>query len=367
MTAGPPKEIDAAMMRRALRLAETGWGRVHPNPLVGAVVVRDGEIVGEGAHREFGGDHAEVEALRAAGDRARGATLYVTLEPCAHHGKTPPCVDAVIAAGVRRVVFAAADPSPEAGGGGERLVAAGIGVTVGVERDTARRQNAAFFGPLERGRPFLALKLAISLDGRIARREGERTRITGPEADAEVQRLRAGFGGIMVGGRTARVDDPVLTARGEVTPRVPPVRIVVSAGAELSAAGRLAETAGAVPVWVVAADDAPADRVAALEARGVRVLGAGGRDDAGHADPRAVLRRLAGEGVRSILCEGGGRLGAALLQADLVDRMYLFHAPVLLGPEGVPAFPGPRPSRPGRIVEARVLGRDALTIVEWSD
>src|SRR5690554_6090296 len=158
-------------MRRALELAEAGWGRVHPNPLVGAVVERDGRVVGEGAHREYGGPHAEIEALRAAGTAARGATLYVTLEPCNHVGKTPPCTDAILAAGIARVVIAADDPHPAARGGAARLLAAGVEVVRGVEREVARAQNALFLRPLETGRPFVALKLAVTLDGRIARRE----------------------------------------------------------------------------------------------------------------------------------------------------------------------------------------------------
>ncbi|MFW5947805.1 MAG: bifunctional diaminohydroxyphosphoribosylaminopyrimidine deaminase/5-amino-6-(5-phosphoribosylamino)uracil reductase RibD, partial [Gemmatimonadota bacterium] len=185
-------------MARALELAEAGWGRVHPNPLVGAVVVREGAVVGEGAHREHGGAHAEVEALRAAGERARGATLYVTLEPCAHHGKTPPCTDAILEHGIARVVYAVPDPHPEAGGGAERLRAAGVAVTEGVAGPAARARNALFLRPLETGRPFVALKYGLSLDGRIAARPGERTRVTGPETEAEVHRLRAGFDAVLV-------------------------------------------------------------------------------------------------------------------------------------------------------------------------
>jgi diaminohydroxyphosphoribosylaminopyrimidine deaminase / 5-amino-6-(5-phosphoribosylamino)uracil reductase len=359
---------DTAFMQRALELAGAGWGRVHPNPLVGAVVVLDGAIVGEGAHREYGGRHAEVEALAAAGDRARGATLYVTLEPCAHHGKTPPCTDAILAAGVRRVVFAAEDPDPVAAGGAAMLEAAGVGVHGGVERTAARRQNALFLTPLERGRPFLALKLGLSLDARIARSSGERTRITGPEAEAEVHRLRAGFGAILVGGETARVDDPRLTARGQPAPRVPPVRVVMSVTADLPLDGRLVTTARETPVWLLTAPTAPAGRVAALEDRGVHVLPvAVGSEGAGPGglEPAAALRTLAEHGVRSVLCEGGGRLASALLAARIVDRLYLFHAPVLYGEGGVPAFPG-GVGFEGTVLEAGRLGKDTLTIVERS-
>jgi diaminohydroxyphosphoribosylaminopyrimidine deaminase / 5-amino-6-(5-phosphoribosylamino)uracil reductase len=351
-------------MRRALELAEVGWGRVHPNPLVGAVVVRDGVVVGEGAHREYGGPHAEVEALRAAGDRARGGTLYVTLEPCAHHGKTPPCTAAVLEAGVRRVVYAAEDPNPVARGGAAVLQAAGLEVDGGVEREAARHQNALFIQPLERGRPFIALKYGLSLDARIARAEGEATRVTGPEAEAEVHRLRAGFDAVLVGGRTARTDDPLLTARGAIAPRVPPIRVVVSGGADIPTGGRLAATTDQAPAWFVVDDHAPDSAVAPLVERGVRLLRA--RPMGGGLDLSHVVERLGAEGVRTILCEGGGRLGSALLAAGLVDRLYLFHAPVLFGKGGVPAFTGSVEFR-GRVIGVRRLGVDALTIVDRSD
>jgi diaminohydroxyphosphoribosylaminopyrimidine deaminase / 5-amino-6-(5-phosphoribosylamino)uracil reductase len=362
-----PSRTDKGFMERALELAAMGWGRVHPNPLVGAVVVRDGAIVGEGAHREWGGPHAEVEALEAAGAAARGATLYVTLEPCAHHGKTPPCTEAIVAAGVRTVVFAAEDPDPAAAGGSAVLEAAGVEVRAGIGRDAARRQNALFLTPLELGRPFVAIKFGLSLDSRIARAPGERTRITGREAEAEVHRLRAGFDAILVGGRTGRIDDPLLTARGEPVPRVPAVRVVVSGSADLPPDGRLAATAHETPVWLVTGAVAPEDRVTALLARGVRVLyaatAAGGSSGL---DPTSVVRLLAEHGVRSILCEGGGRLASALLAARTVDRLYLFHAPVVFGEGGVPAFPGTAAQFEGRVVEAKQLGDDTLTIVDRS-
>lgn len=356
---------DGRFMSRALELAEAGWGRVHPNPLVGAVVVRDGAVVGEGAHREYGGAHAEVDALRAAGDRARGATLYVTLEPCAHHGKTPPCTDALVAAGVRRLVYAASDPDPAARGGAAVLEAAGVDVVGGVEVDAARHQNALFLEPLERGRPFVALKYGLSLDARLARAEGERTRVTGPAAEAEVHRLRAGFDVVLVGGRTARIDDPLLTARGDIVPRVPPTRVVVSARGDVPLDGRLVATAGDTPAWVITGDDTPEATIEPLGRRGVRVL----RVPAGPEGLRvaAVVSRLSEEGVRTILCEGGGRLGSALLAAQLVDRLYLFQAPVLFGEHGVPAFTGDGLEFRGRVAGVTRLGDDTLTIVDRSD
>src|SRR5688572_26265251 len=217
--------IDIGYMHAALRLAENGWGRVHPNPVVGAVVVVDRKVVGEGFHVEYGGPHAEVEALRNAGERARGATLYVTLEPCSHQGKTPPCTDAIVASGIKRVVFGASDPNHLARGGAKLLQQAGIEVKGGVEADDARAQNAAFFKQHEKGGCYVALKLAMSLDARLTRESGKRERVTGDVADEEVHRLRSGFDGILVGTNTARIDNPVLTVRRARTPIRPPVRI----------------------------------------------------------------------------------------------------------------------------------------------
>jgi diaminohydroxyphosphoribosylaminopyrimidine deaminase/5-amino-6-(5-phosphoribosylamino)uracil reductase len=360
-----PPSSDHAFMRRALSLAERGWGRVHPNPLVGAVVVRDGEIVGEGFHGEYGGPHAEVVALRAAGERARGATLYVTLEPCNHFGKTPPCADAIIASGVARVVVAAEDPHPVARGGADRLRAAGIQVEVGVERDAARAQNAAFFHDVERGTPYVALKYALSLDGRLSSRRGQPTAVTGEEARAEVHRLRAGFDAILVGIGTVLADDPLLTARGAVVPRVPPVRVVLDSGARLPLESRLVQTVDEAPVWVVCAEDAPAERRAALEARGVRTLAVPRRGR--HIPLDVALARLGEERVRSAFCEGGGRVGGALLEADLVERLYLFYAPKLFGRDGVPAFPAriPAAARDGWVRRALVeFGADIMVLLD---
>ncbi|HEX6941200.1 MAG TPA: bifunctional diaminohydroxyphosphoribosylaminopyrimidine deaminase/5-amino-6-(5-phosphoribosylamino)uracil reductase RibD [Longimicrobiales bacterium] len=356
---------DRAFMRRALALAERGWGRVHPNPLVGAVVVREGEVVGEGYHAEFGGPHAEVVALRAAGDRARGATLYVTLEPCAHYGKTPPCADAILAAGIARLVVAAEDPHPQARGGAERLRAGGIDVSVGVEREAARAQNAAFFHAVERGTPYVALKYALSLDGRLSLRRGRPTAVTGDAARAEVHRLRAGFDAILVGIGTVRADDPLLTVRGATTPRVPPVRVVVDTEARLPLEARLVETVREAPVWVICAEDAPAGRRRALEARGVRTM-AVPRGRRGIALD-AALARLWEEGIGSIFCEGGGRLGGALLEEDRVERLYLFYAPRLFGSGGVPAFPGrvPAAARDGWVRRRiETFGADTLIALD---
>jgi diaminohydroxyphosphoribosylaminopyrimidine deaminase / 5-amino-6-(5-phosphoribosylamino)uracil reductase len=320
-------------MQRALRLAEGGWGRVAPNPLVGAVVVRDGEIVGEGFHTAHGKAHAEVEALRAAGERARGATLYVTLEPCSHRGKTPPCTDAVLAAGVRRLVFAAADPNPRAAGGAEILRRAGVDVRGGVEAEAARHQNAPFFFAFSSAgeqRPWLALKLALSLDGRIADALGRSAWITGEAARAEVHRLRAGFDAIAVGIGTALADDPRLDVRGSIIPLRPPVRIVFDRLLRLPQSSYLARTAADLPVWVVCGEDAAEASRRNLSQRGVTVLRG--------ADLAEGLSRVRERGVRSIFCEGGAALAGALLRAEVVDRLYLFFAPLFLGAGGRSPF-----------------------------
>lgn len=349
---------DVRHIRRAIALAANGWGRVAPNPMVGCVVVRDGEVVGEGWHTEYGKPHAEVEALRAAGERARGGTAYVSLEPCSHWGKTPPCTDALIAAGVRRVVFAGFDPNPKAQDGAEVLRAAGIEVLGGVEEAAVRDQNAVFFHAHSGAeRPFVALKLAMSLDARIADRDGRSVWITGDDARAEVHRLRAGYDAIAVGIGTALADDPLLTVRGAVEPRVPPVRIVFDRGLRLPVESKLVRSAREVPVWAVCEPDASAQKRRALEDAGVRVLG--GFD---LADQLCAVRDA---GVRSMFVEGGSVLASALLAADVVDRMYLFYAPVLIGPGGAAPFAGiPNPPLADaprwRRVDTRTFGPDTL-------
>ena len=358
---GTPSDPDRAFMRRAIDLAWRGWGRVAPNPLVGCVLVDDGgQVVGEGWHTEYGRPHAEVEALRAAGDAARGATAYVSLEPCSHHGKTPPCTDAVIAAGVRRVVFGGFDPNPRAAGGAEVLRAAGIEVLGGVEEAAVRDQNAAFFhahGPLAAHRPFVALKLALSLDARIADRDGRSVWITGEEARAETHRLRAGHDAVAVGVGTALADDPLLTVRGAVAPRVPPVRVVFDRALRLAPGSRLVRTARDVPVWAVCEPEAPEVRRRPLEDAGVTIITASGLPD--------QLRALREAGVRSMFVEGGAVLASALLAADVVDWMHLFYAPVLIGPEGAAPFAGlANPPLADAVrwrrVDSRTLGADTL-------
>ncbi len=349
-------------MRRALDLAWRGWGRVAPNPLVGAVVLQQDRVVGDGWHAEFGGPHAEVHALRAAGERARGATLVVTLEPCAHHGKTPPCTDAIRAAGIRRVVAAVRDPDAAARGGVEALRAAGLEVVVGLQAEAAAALNAAFLTTrLQTERPFVALKLATSIDNRIADARGRSQWLSGPAARDYVHWLRAGFQAIGVGGTTALKDDPQLTVRGAVTPRTPPVRVVFDRRAMLNSGVRLVQTAHDVPTWVVASPEAPAANVSVLEGNGVRVF-----------RPETLAQGLAQlrlAGIQSLLCEGGGALSAKLLTESLVDRLYWVQSPVWLGEGAVPAFPGvpdfPLAEAPRWVpVERRELGPDTLLVLD---
>jgi len=351
-------------VQRAVELAWRGWGQVSPNPMVGAVVLRGEEVVGEGWHAAWGGPHAEVDALRAAGERARGATLVVSLEPCAHHGKTPPCTDAIRAAGIRRVVAAIRDPDPDAGGGLEVLAAAGIETALGPPQHAAAAaaQNAPFLiTRLQTERPFVALKLATSIDGRIADVRGRSQWISGAEARDYVHWLRAGFDAIGVGGTTALTDNPQLTVRGGITPRTPPVRIVFDRRAMLNAGVQLVQSAREVPTWVVSSPEAPAANVSVLEANGVRVF-----------RPEALSQAFAQlrlAGIQSLLCEGGGALGTKLLAEGLVDRLYWVQAPVWLGQGAVPAFPGvpefPLDEAPRWVaVERRPLGPDTLLVLD---
>ncbi len=349
-------------MNLALDLAWRGWGRVHPNPLVGAVVLAGGVAAGEGWHAEFGERHAEPAALELAGERARGATLVVTLEPCDHRGKQPPCTEAIVRAGVRRVVAAMADPNPEAKGGAARLGGLGLEVRVGVAREEAAAQNAIFLHRFRnQSRPFVALKLATSLDGRIADSSGHSRWISGESARDYVHWLRAGFDAIGVGGRTVRLDDPRLTVRGPVTPRVPPRRVVFDAGADIDSRLTLVRTAGEIPTTLVTAADARDDRVDRLVAAGVTVVRADSLEEG--------LRMLRADGVCSLLLEGGGRLAGALLALGLVDRYYWVQSPLWLGDRGVPATAG-LPSDPiaraerWTVIERRALGEDTLLVLD---
>ncbi len=345
---------ERAWMRRALALAERGWGQTAPNPMVGAVVVRDGVIVGKGFHAKYGEAHAEVAALAEAGDRARGATVCVTLEPCNHHGKTPPCVDALISAGVKRVVAAVRDPGRESSGGAERLRAAGIEVELGVEEAAARELNAPFFFAASGAtRPWVTLKLAVSLDGAIAGVAGSPRWLTGETARKYVHRLRANSDAIAVGIGTALADDPQLTVRQGKRPRIAPLRVVFDRSGRLPLASRLVKSAKRVPTLVMT-DQADAGAVRALEAKGVTV------ESAPDIVPKLeVLRR---RGVRSLLVEGGSILSGALLAAKAVDRLIIFQAPVLMGPGSLPAFSAVGGMERLAVIERREFGADLMTV-----
>jgi len=343
-------------MRRALALAARGLGQTAPNPMVGAVVVRGGRIVGEGFHARFGSAHAEIGALEDSGAKAHGATVYVTLEPCAHWGKTPPCVDALIAAGVRRVVCATRDPGKRSGGGARKLRRAGIEVEFGLEEAAARELNAPFFHAQSGAdRPWVTLKMALSADGAVAVTRGRRTAITGVRADREVHRLRAQSDAIAVGIGTARADDPELTVRLGRPPRVPPVRVVFDRDARLPLRSRLAQSSPLIPTVVLAARKVP-KRELALFRKGVDVM---------YARTLArALQLLARHDVRSLLVEGGPTLAAAFLAARLVDRIVIFRSPRRLGAGAIAAFDDASFLDRFRVVARRRLGTDVMTIYD---
>ena len=355
------REDDRAYMRRALDLARRGWGHTAPNPMVGAVVVRDGQVVGEGFHARYGEAHAEVAALAQAGERARGATLYVTLEPCAHHGKTPPCADAVLGAGIARVVAATEDPNPDAGGGAANLRTAGVDVVVGVEADDARELNAAFFHAQASDRPFIILKLATSIDGAIAdagRQRGSARRwLTGPEARREVHHMRAGVDAIAVGVGSVLADDPELTVRDAPAPRVAPRRVIFDSELRTPLGATVVRGARLVPTVIIARHD-QVTRREALAAAGVEVRI--------YETLRDALRALAGEGVCGLLVEGGARLAGSLIEQAMVDRLVIFQAPVVLGEGALSAFAHVSAATGAslarlRVIERAVFGDDLKT------
>ena len=348
---------DARLMRKALALAERGRGGTSPNPLVGALVVTaDGVIVGRGAHRVAGGPHAEVIALEDAGERARGATLYCTLEPCSHTGRTGPCAPLVTGAGIRRAVIALQDPNPKVDGGGLRhLRERGIETIVGVEEAAAVRQNAVFLTNVRRGRPYVILKAAVSVDGRLGA-PGARTRLTGADADRRVHRQRAEVDAIAVGSETILVDDPLLTARGAFRER-PLTRVIFDRRLRTPPSARVLSTLDAGPVIIVSSARAAASGSAAarLAAAGARIL-ALPVDDLEQA-----LRALLEAGVASLVLEGGGTMHRAALDARVVDAIHVYITPRLLGPGGVDWIGEGRIAWEGlRDRRATWLGRDLL-------
>ena len=335
--AGQFQDFDEQMMARAISLARNGLGRTSPNPLVGAVIVRDGRIVAEGWHRKAGTPHAEIHALNMAGELARGATVYVSLEPCAHYGRTGPCARALVEAGVSRVVVAMMDPNPKVAGKGIAILQeAGIEVTTGVLEQEARQLNEVFLKWMTTGLPFVALKTAMTLDGKIATAAGQSQWITNEASRYETHRLRDIYDGILVGINTALADNPSLTTRLKEYQGRNPVRIVVDSRARLPLESKLV-TDGAARTIVAVTAGAPADRLEALRSAGAEVIVAGSSN---HVDMQSLMEQLGAMKISSVLVEGGGSVNFSLLQAGLVDRVYAFIAPKLVG------------------------GRDALTPVE---
>jgi len=353
------------MMRAALALARRSLGRTWPNPAVGCVIVKDGKVVGRGRTRDGGRPHAEVDALHQAGAAAHGATVYVTLEPCSHFGKSPPCADALIGAGVARVVSALEDPNPQVNGRGHaRLKEAGIAVDVGEGAAEAAEINAGFLLRVRDGRPLFHLKLATSLDGRIATASGESKWITGEAARADAHRLRATHDAVLVGIGTAAADDPDLTTRLPGLGRYSPLRIVLDSKARLSSSSKLATSAGKVPVWLLCTSSAPAAAKAALKDCGVEILEVAADAD-GRIDVAAAAQELGKRQLTRVLIEGGGQVAAAFLMANLVDRLSVYRGGRVLGADGRPAVGSlglqkldfaPRFS----LVASRVVGGDAL-------
>lgn len=362
---------DHRFMRLALALGRRGQGRTWPNPAVGAVIVRDGVIVGRGWTQPGGRPHAEPEALKRAGDAARGATLYVTLEPCSHFGKSPPCADAIIAAGIARVVSAVEDPNPEVGGQGHaRLRAAGIAVEVGLCKDEAARDHAGHFLRVREKRPYVILKLAVSADDKIAAAGHRTVAITGETAKSRVHLLRAQSDAILVGIGTVLADDPLLTCRLPGLETQSPVRVVLDRALRLPGTSKLVHSARQMPLWVMTSDLSEAPAAMKLGAAGAQVV----RVPVTTTPPpgldlNAVLNALAERGITRLMVEGGARVASSFLSAGLVDEIWLLRGPNNIGMDGIPALDTQplsvitqSPRWRARATEA--LDKDTLTIYE---
>jgi diaminohydroxyphosphoribosylaminopyrimidine deaminase/5-amino-6-(5-phosphoribosylamino)uracil reductase len=362
------KAVDARFMQLALALGRRGLGRTWPNPAVGAVVVKDGVIVGRGWTQPGGRPHAEPEALARAGEAARGATLYVTLEPCSHVGKSPPCVDAIIAAGIARVVSAIEDSNPQvAGQGHAKLRAAGIVVDVGLCSDEAARDHAGHFRRIRDHRPHVILKLAISSDDKIGAAGGKPVAITGDVARARVHLLRAQSDAILIGIGTALADDPVLTSRLPGMAQRSPVRVVLDRALRIPGAGRLVHSARETPLWVMTSNLSEAPAAVKLGAAGAQVLRV--KTAASGLDLPDVLRELAAKGITRLLVEGGARVASSFVEAGLVDEIWLLRGPAAIGADGIAAL-GAIPlsaitqSPSFRVRASESLDQDGLTIYE---
>ncbi|WP_380058716.1 bifunctional diaminohydroxyphosphoribosylaminopyrimidine deaminase/5-amino-6-(5-phosphoribosylamino)uracil reductase RibD [Falsihalocynthiibacter sp. SS001] len=351
-------------MRRAIALGSQGLGTTWPNPSVGCVLVRDNRVIAEGATAQGGRPHAEVVALSQAGEAARGATAYVSLEPCTHTGETGPCAEALIAAGIARVVYSIEDLDARVAGRARAMFeAAGITVTTGILEEEARQSHAGFFKVRESGLPFVTLKIATSIDGKIATQSGESKWITGPEARRHVHAMRARHDAVLVGGGTARTDDPMLNVR-DIGVTHQPVRVVASAGLDIPLGGNLARTAGEIPLWVCHAADVSDYMLDAWRGLGAKLIEVE-RDASRQLSVEAMLRSLASEGLTRVYCEGGGHLAASLLSAGLVDRLMTYTAGLVIGADGMAGI-GPMGLRNlpkatrFKLIEARPIGDDVL-------
>ncbi len=361
-------ELDGRLMAAALRLGRRNLGRTSPNPAVGALIVRHEaggpRIVGRGWTAVGGRPHAETEALAEAGAEAAGATAYVTLEPCSHHGKTPPCAEALIKAGVARVVTTMTDPDLRVGGRGHAMLeAAGIAVTTGILEAEGQAAHAGHIALVTRGRPFVTLKLAVSADGMIGRREGERMLITGKPAFERVQGIRAESDAVMVGIGTVEVDDPRLTVRQPGVSAGDPIRIILDSTARIGLGTNLVQSAREAPLWLMVGEGADAVRIAALEAAGATVLRA--PPGSGGLDLDAVFALLAEQGLTRILVEGGSRVAASVIGLGLADEVILFRAAVVVGPDGVRALAGHalsavERSPKYRLIDEAMVGEDRM-------
>ena len=362
----PAGASDRRWMSLALALGRRGLGRTWPNPSVGCVIVKEGRVLGRGHTASGGRPHAETLALKQAGAAARGATAYVTLEPCAHHGQTPPCASALVEAGISRAVTALSDPDPRVAGKGHAILrAAGVRVDEGCLRKEAEADQAGFLSRIRRGRPMLSLKLASSFDGRIATSGGESRWITGPAARRMVHLMRARHDAVLIGVGTARADDPRLDQRGLGIAHQP-VRVVADSGLSCPRSGKLAESVAQQPLWLCHGPGAPPGARAFWQERGARLIECGIGPD-GRLDMKDMLAKLGAAGLTRVFCEGGGQLAASLLAAGLVDRLIGFTAGLALGAGGTPAVAAlpeaPLAEAPRfRLLESRPLAGDLLHV-----
>ena len=364
------KVADARFMQLALGLGRRGQGRTWPNPAVGAVVVKDGVIAGRGWTQPGGRPHAEPDALKRAGEAARGATLYVTLEPCSHVGKSPPCVDAVIAAGIARVVSAIEDPNPEvAGGGHAKLRAAGIVVDVGLHAAEAAHDHAGHFRRIRDHRPHVILKLAVSADDKIGAAGHKPVAITGEAARTRVHLLRAQCDAILVGIGTVLADDPVLTCRLPGMEARSPVRVVLDRSLRIPGGSRLVQSARETPLWVMTSDLSEAPAAVKLGAAGAQVIRVAANSTPSRLDLAAVLHALSEKGISRLMVEGGARVASSFVSAGMVDEVWLLRGPQAVGADGVPALDAlPLSALTGspafKTRASENLGKDTLTIYE---